>query len=217
MNRAKKSIRSLAKPAAVESTDDGEVEEEDLDAPAPPLPAIEPPPSAELDGLSCEGWKSALGAIITRFTLAKDAVSEAKVNLAKEERKWQRVKETYTDSYTYSRHDAPSVVKRVEDRLMTADMELGKARAVLAQRTDAWLRLRGFCIWHRRRLLDVAAGRQDPLTEQFYQRALERAGKRAPLPEWSTMWPGLRTKYWDMSRKQYGLALTWSVEPDRYL
>ena len=75
---------------------------------------------------------------------AKVAVRAAQHDVNKKERKWDRVKKSYLDNDKYSRWDEPSVVARVELRLLRADIGLGKARAVLVQRMGSCTRVRAF-------------------------------------------------------------------------
>ena len=134
MNRAQKGQRSKAEIVAVESEGDDEVEEAELDAPDPPLPVIESAAPLEINASSIETSAQVVQRVFDeKLVEKKDAISKAQHELEIQERSWLRVKETYVDSRTYSRWDEPSVVKRVEERMLAADIALGKARARVIQ------------------------------------------------------------------------------------
>ena len=211
MNRAKK--KKAVPVATVE--EEAEFEEEAEDAPdAPPAP---PPPHigtpAARTGESCGSWRAVIrgqiGAGAGGRKGRKAAVRAAQHDVNKKERKWERVKKSYLDNEKYSVWDVQSVVQRVEMRLFRADIELGRARAVLVQRSDSYTRLRCFLIWHKRL---VACAGKDPLVERFYQRAFARVLQPAPCPLWKSMWPGMSHNIWDWNRQNFGLALTMKLD-----
>ena len=207
INRAKKKTVLPVAPVIDESESDDEADDEPPAPPAPPLPATEPPPPAAVEAVEGKTPKAA-ASFRKHLARAKAAVRVAQHEVAKKERKWERVKKTYMDKDIYSRWAERSVVQRVEQRLFRADIELGRARAVLVQRTGAHTRQRCYLVWHRRLLACNAA---DPLIVQFYQRALARVKERAPLPKWKSMWPGMSHNIWELNRQNYGLALTWGL------
>ena len=193
----------------VESQSDDEVEDAPPAAapPAPPLPVLEPPPLALVEAVAAV-VPSAAARLKQQLVDAKVAVRAAQHDVDKKERKWERVKKSYLDNDKYSRWDEPSVVARVEQRLFRADIDLGKARAVLVQRMGSCTRVRAFLAWHARL---VATGGQNSLIERFYKRAFDRVQKPTPLPKWKSMWPGMSHNIWEWNRQNYGLAVTWEL------
>ena len=208
MNRAEKKKVVTVATVEEESESDDEAEDDPQAPPAPPLPTLEPPPPALVESVAAEVPSAAIQ-FKQQLAEAKAAVRAAQRDVNKKERKWERVKKSYLDNEKYSIWDVRSVVQRVEMRLFRADIELGRARAVLVQRSNSYTRLRCFLIWHKRL---VACAGKDPLVERFYQRAFARVQQPAPCPLWKSMWPGMSHNIWDWNRQNYGLALTMKLD-----
>ena len=58
---------------------------------------------------------------------------------------------------------------------------------------------------------------EDPVINQFYQRAVTRLNEPLPEPSWETMWPGYGHNIWEWNQRHYGLAVTWGLIHDNSL
>ena len=122
----KKKVTSGA--AVVTSTRTAEESEDDPEEEAapnlePPQPAPRPAPALLVEAAASHA-SSAITSLYKHLASAWAAEAIAQRHLAKKERRWRKAKETYITSGKYSRFDERSVVKRVEQRLWKADVEL---------------------------------------------------------------------------------------------
>lgn len=132
-------------------------------------------------------------------------LAEAKANLAKAERSWEKTKLTYSNHEQHSLFDCRSVVERDDARLLAADQQLGEARALLVWHSDRYSRHRTYFRFAER-LLDRPC---DAVTRVFYERAYRRVMIAPRVPSWESMWPGIRAgNIWDWNARNYGLCLT---------
>ena len=98
----------------------------------PPLPLEDPEPPAPPQQSPAGGSSLEL-----RLWAAKVKLQDAKKDVKKFEKKWEKVRQTYVESGKYSRYDPPSVVQRVEGRLLKADGDLANARLTLGSPCSA--------------------------------------------------------------------------------
>ena len=145
MNRARKK-KALAGAVVVTSTAaDGDSEDDAHDdaalEPGPPDPLPPPPPAPLVDAALAQEPNAAVD-LYLHLERAREAESAARRLAAKKLRRWHKAKTTYITSGKYSRYDEPSIVKRVEQRLFTADCELALSRAQVVQCRGRFLRLR---------------------------------------------------------------------------
>ena len=210
-NRArKKKVTAVAAGASSvvsnEESDDSEDEGEAPDT-SPPSPPPAPPPASLIE-LPTAQESSAKPSLYEHLQSARVAEAKAREHAAKKLRRWHKAKETYVTSGNYSRYDEPSVVKRVEDRLWKADVELATARAHVARCRIIFVRLRTLlALYEKMRESDPV----DPVLCGFWDRARVRVLEPVPLPNMRDMWPGQRSNIWEFNRESFGLALTWGL------
>ena len=124
------------------------------------------------------------------------------------ERRWEKTKKTYHGSGKAGYWDAPSVVNRKEGRMMTIDMELGKARALVGHWSTGYRRARSYYVLEKRWDQNMT-----PENLAILRVAEDRHFDWDPdaVPLWKTAWPGLSRNFYDHIADQYGLAVTWGV------
>ena len=211
MNRAKKK-KVLAGTAVVLSASvDAEAEEDESDDVGPnitpPDPPPPPPPVQLVEAASMQ-VASAADSLYEHLARTQEAEAAARRQSAKKLRRWHETKATYILSGNYSRYDESSVVKRVEQRLWRADVELATARARVVQCRISFVRLRTLlALYEKMREF----GPVDPVHRRFWDRARVRVLEPVPMPNLRDMWPGQRSNIWEYNRESFGFALTWGL------
>ena len=217
MNKPKKTKPSPLESVSEVATDATE-DEEPARAPSPERePSSPPPPEPALPmpaAVEPETRSRFTLTIAKRWKLAKANLVIARYDLQKMEKKWSKVKKTYVDSGNYSRYDHKSVVERIEMRLFKADGDLANARLTHLRCRINWTRLRTYTKF---RALWLQTQGEDPVINQFYQRAVTRLNEPLPEPSWETMWPGYGHNIWEWNQRHYGLAVTWGLIHDNSL
>ena len=161
MNRARKKKPSPLVPAQSEPMD---VEASGGDAPAA-SPEPGPSSSAAPQSTPAESQPKREDRFLKIVLRRLQRLREEKKRLKIIERRWEKTKKTYHGSGKAGCWDAPSVVKRKEGRMMTIDMELGKARALVGHWSTGYRRARSYYVLKKRWKQNMTAALQAWLTD----------------------------------------------------
>ena len=213
MPRPKKKLPPVAAAVAMDTddADDAAAGPSKPDSSAPPElePEPEPKPEQSLDDdfEQCKflGHKPA---VVVRWHRRKMVAAEK--HFQKVKRSWERKEKTYFHSGKYSPFDFPSVVKRVEQRLFEADVELGEAWAEYVRRKDRWVAWRSYALLEKRYFASLEADAHDPILEHFWERAMQRL-EDLPTVTWKSYWKGLHHDIWDWNSRNFGLAVSYGL------
>lgn len=121
MNRPNNKKVVISAPVVEELGDDDEAEGEEEEAPEPLPPAPPPPPAAQLERVAAKE-PTAVGLLKERLASYEAAMSAAQTAIEKQHKKWLRARKTYKLSGKYHLFDVPSIVTRVRNRLLDADI-----------------------------------------------------------------------------------------------
>ena len=209
MARPKKTVpEAVPEAAEMEQMDgmDTSDSETPLPAPAPPqaqpsLPEVPPPADQEEDFV--------YDRVPLLVKKRRKRMVAAKKHFEKVKRSWERKKRTYLESEKYSPWEQPSIVKRVRQRLVDADVELGEAWADWIQCRGHWVRWRSYAtIMLNQDRHVMLHGSPDPVLERFFERALRRVIEPCPRPSWKVYFAGLAHNIWDWNARHFGLGIS---------
>ena len=111
------------------------------------------------------------------------------------------------ESDKYSPFDVQSTVRRIKNRMLEADKELGAARAVYWHRRGKWLRERSLYLLGNQ----CEENPHDLDMIILWQRQALRVLEERPVPHWESMWPGLGHTMYDMAVSDCGMAVVWGL------
>ena len=152
------------------------------------------------------------GGAKVHLTKARDQLREAERQLQVSERRWKKKKQTYHHSGKYSVWDQPSIVKRVEHRMFDADIELGKARALVNFRRDRYILFRSYYMLTKRMDENPEAFVRDYDMMGFWLRAVSRIADMPTAPAlWRSAWPATYGNIWEWNAQHFGMALSWGL------
>ena len=123
------------------------------------------------------------------------AEAAARRLVSKRFRRWHKAKKTYISSGKYSYFDGPSVAKRVQQRLFTADCNLAEARGHVAMCRVQFVRLRTFLKLYERLRVEPYPN-PDTVLMGFWERAKRRLLEPIPVLDTRDMWPAQRRNIW---------------------
>ena len=210
-NRPKKKKVLAVEEVSIEAEESED--EPDLTQGQAPEPEPSPPPSPEPAPPTRDETKQIRsGFAKAHMAKAREQLCEAERKLQVSERRWKKKKQTYHHSGKYSVWDQPSIVKRVEQRLFDADIELGKARALVAFRRDRYIRWRSYYMLTKRMDEDPRAFVADYDMMGFWLRSVRRIAEMPTAPaSWRSMWPATFNNIFDWNTEHFGIALTWGL------